>query len=506
MRSSPSDPGPSDPGPSDAIVVNDGGPSDLGAPAAVAALPVTIESVRSDPDFAPDALDIRQRSPLKRLLPQTMFGRSLLLIVLPLVLLQIIATWVFYARHWETVSRRFSTGVAGDIGMLIEAMRFADTELELTRLLENASGLTGINFSIARGATLPQPLTAGGSLFEDQLDIALRERVARPYQIDAVSDPRDIRIHVQLPESVLAADVPRKRLYTSTTYIFILWMIGSSLVLVSVAAVFLRNQVRSLRRLAAAAEGFGKGRPVAFSKIEGALEVRQAAAAFMQMRDRIQRQIRQRTEMLAGVSHDLRTPLTRMKLALELMDGGPAAAGLKSDVAEMERLVNLYLDFARGEGTETPALTDIALLLEDLAAAARREGTPLVLDQPAGQPGGPLLPAGLVLLVRPNALRRCLANLIANARRYGRHVWLSSMALEDGVDILIDDDGPGIPAAERDRVFQPFIRLDTSRNPSTGGIGLGLTIARDVARSHGGDVRLETSPHGGLRARVHLPR
>jgi two-component system osmolarity sensor histidine kinase EnvZ len=507
MRSSPSDPGPSDPGPSDpgpsdAIVVNDGGPSDLGAPAAVAALPVTIESVRSDPDFAPDALDIRQRSPLKRLLPQTMFGRSLLLIVLPLVLLQIIATWVFYARHWETVSRRFSTGVAGDIGMLIEAMRFADTELELTRLLENASGLTGINFSIARGATLPQPLTAGGSLFEDQLDIALRERVARPYQIDAVSDPRDIRIHVQLPESVLAADVPRKRLYTSTTYIFILWMIGSSLVLVSVAAVFLRNQVRSLRRLAAAAEGFGKGRPVAFSKIEGALEVRQAAAAFMQMRDRIQRQIRQRTEMLAGVSHDLRTPLTRMKLALELMDGGPAAAGLKSDVAEMERLVNLYLDFARGEGTETPALTDIALLLEDLAAAARREGAPLVLDQP----GGPLLPAGLVLLVRPNALRRCLANLIANARRYGRHVWLSSMALEDGVDILIDDDGPGIPAAERDRVFQPFIRLDTSRNPSTGGIGLGLTIARDVARSHGGDVRLETSPHGGLRARVHLPR
>jgi two-component system osmolarity sensor histidine kinase EnvZ len=457
-------------------------------------------AVGDPPDFAPDALDIRQHSQFKRLLPQTMFGRSLLLIVLPLVLVQIIATWVFYARHWETVSRRLSTGVAGDIGMLIEAMRFADTELELTRLLENASGLTGINFSIARGATLPQALTAGGSLFEDQLDIAMRERVARPYQIDAVSDPRDIRIHVQLPESVLAADVPRKRLYTSTTYIFILWMVGSSLVLVSVAALFLRNQVRSLRRLAAAAEGFGKGRPVAFSKIEGALEVRQAAAAFMQMRDRIQRQIRQRTEMLAGVSHDLRTPLTRMKLAIELMEEDPAAAGLKSDVAEMERLVNLYLDFARGEGTETPALTDIAVLLDDLAAATRREGTPLALDQPAG------LSDGVVLLVRPNALRRCLANLIANARRHGQHVWLSSVPVEDGIDILVDDDGPGIPMAERDRVFQPFVRLDASRNPSTGGVGLGLTIARDVARSHGGDVRLETSPHGGLRARVHLPR
>jgi len=451
---------------------------------------------RKPPADAPADLDIRQRSRIKRLLPQTMFGRSLLLIVMPLVLVQIIAIWVFYARHWETVSRRLSSDVAGDIGMVIEAMRFADNALELTRLLENASGLTGIAFSVAPGTSLAQPVPASGALFEDQLRTALRERVGRPYQIDAVSDPRDIRMQVQLADGVLTADVPRKRLYTSTTYIFLLWMIGSALVLLSVAALFLRNQVKSLRRLAAAAEGFGKGRPVAFSKIEGALEVRQAAAAFMQMRDRIQRQIRQRTEMLAGVSHDLRTPLTRMKLALELIDCGPIAGGLKSDVAEMERLINLYLDFARGEGTEIPVETDIALLIEDLAATTRRDGTPLAVDQPAG----------LIVPVRPNALRRCLANLIANARRYGQHVWLSSVPVEDGVDILVDDDGPGIPLAERDRVFQPFIRLDPSRNPSTGGVGLGLTIARDVARSHGGDVRLENSPYGGLRARVHLPR
>src|SRR5713226_9502265 len=186
------------------------------------------------------------------------------------------------------------------------------------------------------------------------------ERVGRPYRMDAVSDPKDIHVRVQLPDGLLVAEVPRTRGYTSTTYIFILCMVGSSLVLLCVAALFLRNQVKSLRLLAAAAEGFGKGRPVAFTKIEGALEVRQAAAAFMQMRDRIQRQIRQRTEILAGVSHDLRTPLTRMKLALELMEGDPAASGLKSDVVEMERLINLYLDFARGEGTESPVETDIA--------------------------------------------------------------------------------------------------------------------------------------------------
>jgi two-component system osmolarity sensor histidine kinase EnvZ len=474
-------------------------PSDANVIAADMAAEVTAETAplaTPPPDVAADALIVRQRSWIKRMLPQTMFGRSLLLIVMPLVLVQIIATWVFYARHWETVSRRLSADTAGDIGLVIDAMRYADTELELSRLLENASGLTGIAFSIAADAALPPAEQPGGSLLEEQLRLAMNERVGRPYRMDAVSDPRDIHIQVQLAHGVLAAEVPRNRVYTSTTYVFVLWMIGSSLVLLSVAILFLRNQVRSLRRLAAAADGFGKGRPVAFSKLEGALEVRQAAAAFMQMRDRIQRQIRQRTEILAGVSHDLRTPLTRMKLALELMEGDPTVAGLKADVAEMERLVNLYLDFARGEGTERPVETDIVPLIEDLAAATRRDGTVLAVAQPEE----------LVVPVRPNALRRCLGNLIANARRYGKHVWLSSVPVEDGVDILVDDDGPGIAPAERERVFQPFVRLDPSRNPSTGGIGLGLTIARDVARSHGGDVRLETSPHGGLRARVHLPR
>jgi two-component system osmolarity sensor histidine kinase EnvZ len=471
-------------------------PSSAGAAAGAAAEPAAAPTPAAPTDIAPDALHIRQRRWIKRLLPQSMFGRSLLLIVMPIVLLQIIATWIFYDRHWEAVAYRFSADVAGDIAMTIDAMKLTGSAAERDRLLARVAIVSELGFTLHRGAGLPASKRSSGTILEKQLKHAMIERVRRPFSIDARSFPHRVLVAVQLGDRVLAVDVPLSRLYTPTTYIFILWMVGSSLVLLCVAAVFLRNQVKSLRRLAAAAESFGKGRPVAFTKLEGALEVRQAAAAFIQMRNRIQRQIGQRTEMLAGVSHDLRTPLTRMKLALELMDRDPAADGLKSDVAEMERLVNLYLDFARGEGTERPVDTDIALLIEDLAAASRRDGMPLLVDQPAE----------LVVPVRPNSLRRCLANLIANARRYGQHVWLSSVSVEDGVDILVDDDGPGIPAAERDRVFQPFIRLDPSRNPATGGIGLGLTIARDVARSHGGDVRLETSPYGGLRARVHLPR
>jgi two-component system, OmpR family, osmolarity sensor histidine kinase EnvZ len=450
----------------------------------------------SAPELALGDLDIRQRGLLKRLLPQSMFGRSLLLIVMPLVLLQVIATWIFYDRHWESVSYRFSSDVAGDVAMVIDAMKKTGSAAERGRLFDRTTAITELNFAFRPGAALPPAKPSGGWILRPQLRHAMVDRVRRPFAIDTRSTAHHVLLAVQLREGVLDIDIPLSRLYTPTTYIFILWMVGSSLVLLAVAALFLRNQVKSLRRLAAAAERFGKGQPVAFTKLEGAREVRQAGAAFMQMRDRIERQIRQRTEMLAGVSHDLRTPLTRMKLALELMPDDPVTAELKSDVTEMERLVHLYLDFARGEGTETPIETDIALLIEELAAAARRDGTPLAVSEPPE----------LVLQVRPNALRRCLANLVANARQYGKHVWLSSEPAADGIDILVDDDGPGIPPADRDRVFRPFIRLDASRNQSTGGLGLGLTIARDVARSHGGDVRLETSPHGGLRARIHLPR
>jgi two-component system, OmpR family, osmolarity sensor histidine kinase EnvZ len=438
----------------------------------------------------------RPASGIKRLLPRGMFGRSLLIVVIPLILLQAIATWIFYDRHWAAVSWRLASGVAGDIALTIEAAKTTSSDAETARLLARAAAATDLDFALQRGARLPPLGKPRGSLLGDQLASNLKERVGLPYRIDAGSDPQAVKIAIQLPQGVLAVTAPRKRLYSSTTYIFVMWMVGSSLVLLAIAAVFLRNQVKSLRRLAAAADSFGKGRPVPYFKVEGAAEIRRAAIAFMTMRDRIERQIRQRTEMLAGVSHDLRTPLTRMKLALELLPRDPVVDELKSDVGEMERMVHFYLEFLRGEGAEAPVETDLALLLEDVAAAARREGAGLSL----------VTPSEYAMPVRPNALRRCLGNLIGNARRHGSHLWLTGLAGADGIDILVDDDGPGIPPDDRERVFQPFVRLDPSRNPSTGGVGLGLTIARDVARSHGGDVRLETSPQGGLRVRVHLPK
>jgi two-component system osmolarity sensor histidine kinase EnvZ len=440
--------------------------------------------------------EIQPRGWIKRVLPRTMFGRSLLIVVMPLILLQAIATWIFYDRHWAAISWRLSTGVAGDVAFMVEALEHGGPDAAAARLLTRGGALTDIHFALAHGKHLPPPAPPSGTLLEGQLTQAMQGRVNLPWRIERLNSQDGPRIEVQLARGVLTAEVPWNRLYSYTTYIFIMWMVGSSLVLLAVATLFLRNQVKSLRRLAAAADSFGKGHRVAFFKIEGAVEIRRAAVAFMTMRDRIQRQIRQRTQMLAGVSHDLRTPLTRMKLALEILGDDPAVDELKSDVAEMEHMVLGYLDFARGEGSETPVETDLALLLEEVAVAMRREGTELSLAAPSEY----LLP------VRPNALKRSLVNLIGNARRHGSHVWLTAAPDEDGIDLLVDDDGPGIAPADRDRVFRAFVRLDASRNPSTGGVGLGLTIARDVARGHGGDVLLESSPQGGLRARLHLPR
>jgi len=433
---------------------------------------------------------------LKEALPHSLLGRSLLILVMPLVVLQLVSAYVFYGSHWETVARRLAKGVAGDIGAVIESMR-AFPDPEQRRMLQSiAASRMELDVRFDPGGILPnQPRREPSGLLEQALAEAIEERVQRPYRIDVDSLEREVVILVQLSDGLLEVYAPKKRLFTSTTYVFLLWMLGTAMLVFGIATVFMRNQVRSVRKLAVAADRFGKGQDVLAFKPEGATEVRQAGQAFNLMRERIQRQIRQRTEMLAGVSHDLRTPLTRMRLQLALMGEVEGRAGMEEDLSEMERMIEGYLAFARGEGTEQPTATDLALVVEEVVGRFRRQGACLDLHSEGAVP----------MTLRPDAMGRVLANLIGNALRYGGHVWVRVGRRGGAAEVLIDDDGPGIPPAQRDEVFRPFTRLEESRNPGTGGVGLGLSIARDIVRTHGGDVMLEDSPRGGLRVRLRLP-
>lgn len=432
---------------------------------------------------------------LKRLAPQGLLGRSLLIIILPLVMLQLVSTYVFYGSHWETVAKRLAKGLAGDIGTIIESMRAFPGDDERNIILSVAASRMELDARFLPGAILPnQPDAAPSGLLERALTEAMEERVQRPFRIDTESLEREVVIRVQLSDGMLEIFAPKKRLFSSTTYVFILWMLGTAMLLFGIATVFMRNQVRSVRKLALAADRFGKGQDADF-KPEGAREVRQAAQAFNLMKSRIQRQIQQRTEMLAGVSHDLRTPLTRMKLQLAIMGDVDGRAELEEDIAEMESMVEGYLAFARGEGSEQPEPTDLPGLVDEVVSRFRRQGAVIDLHH-EGE---------IVMPLRPDSLSRALGNLVGNAIRYAGHVWVRVGLRGEVAEVLVDDDGPGIPADRREEVFKPFTRLESSRNSGTGGVGLGLTIARDIVRTHGGDVVLEDSPLGGLRARVRLP-
>jgi two-component system osmolarity sensor histidine kinase EnvZ len=439
---------------------------------------------------------------LERMLPRSLLGRSILIIVTPIVLLQVISAWVFYDSHWNTVTKRLAQSVAGEIGAVTRLMPRigtapSDSEVAINTLFETARDDLELELDFKLGEILPNdPTIMRQNLVDRQLAKALEDRVERPFIIDSRSLEKYIEIHVQLADGVLHVVVLRRRLFSSTTYVFLLWMVGTSLALLAVATLFMRNQVKPIKRLAQAADDFGKGREVEDFRAEGATEVALAGQAFNQMRNRIRRQIGQRTEMLAGVSHDLRTPLTRMKLQLAMMGDGGDIGDLKKDVADMERMIGAYLAFARGEGMEQPAPTDLAEVVADVAGDARRQGAKIDLTLPE---------RSVVVPLRRDAFRRALDNVIGNAHRYAGTIAVTMALRPRHVEVMVDDDGPGIPAEAREDVFKPFFRLEQSRNQATGGTGLGLTIARDIIRGHGGDLVLSDAPGGGLRAVLRLP-
>jgi two-component system osmolarity sensor histidine kinase EnvZ len=432
----------------------------------------------------------------KRLLPRSLLGRSLLIIVTPLIVVQGISTWIFYERHWDSVTRWLARSLVGEIDTIIHHMRDYPEPKNRAWILENARLKLGLDVEFKPGALLPAgPPPIANNIPERELIAEMQQSIRRRFTLDTTTYPRQIEIKVQLPRGVLRVLATDKRLSSPTTLVFIAWSSGSALVLFIVATIFMRNQVRPIRRLASAAESFGKGRDVPNFKPTGAREVRQASSAFIRMRARIKRQIAQRTEMLAGVSHDLRTPITRMKLQLEMLKDGEGAEGLRADIAEMEGMLDEYLAFARGEGGEAPVDTDLKALLSEVVRGHQGNGKDVTLEAKGA----------LTVAVRPTAFKRAVTNLVNNAVAHGEHVKIAAKRAGETIEITVDDDGPGIPRAKRREAFKAFARLDPARSPDKGGVGLGLTIARDIMRGHGGEVALEDSPAGGLRARLSLP-
>ena len=433
---------------------------------------------------------------IKNFLPKSLLGRALLIIVMPLIILQLVSATIFYETHWAKVSRKLAYGLVGDIATLVELLRLDNTDRSLKSIQALASQNMGLSVRLKKNQILSKVAEAEQNWnIEDSFVKVLRSSLQRPFNIKESTIEKHILVNIQLSEGVLQVEFARKRLFSSTTYVFVLWMVGTSMILFGLATIFMRNQVKPIRRLAIAAEDFGKGRDTPNFKPEGAIEVRQASSAFISMRDRIKRQVSRRTEMLAGVSHDLRTPITRMKLQLELLKENKNTGELARDLSEMEHMLEGYLAFARGEGEELPKEVDVVKLVKQVIEDVKKNCANISLSSEKR----------VLISLRPNLFRRCIANLIENADRYASAVSVQLTVEVGFVKILIDDNGPGISEELRDQVFRPFFRLDDSRNLDTGGVGLGLAIARDAIISHGGEIELQDSPTGGLRVMLKLP-
>ena len=435
------------------------------------------------------------RRAIKRRIPRSLFGRSLLIIVLPIVVMQAAVGWAFFDAQWRTVTRQLSEALAGDVAWDVEAYEADPSPAAFARIAERAERVQSLSVAFQPGRVIPtgrRPSLI--PTFDQSLRTAVDDRIAQSFWIDATRYPAYVDIRVQVKGGVLRFLSPRERAFSTKGPVFIFWLTLVTVLLTGVAVAFIRNQVRAIERLAVAADAFGRGVDVEF-KPYGAAEVRLAAQAFIDMKNRIQRHIDQRTILLAAVSHDLRTPLTRLKLEAALAEPGPRVDAIKRDLDDMGHMIDGYLAFARGEDGEAAETVLIAPILEAVAADARVAGAEVTMQ----------VEPGLAARLRPNSVRRALSNLALNAAAHAGAVRISGRLDGAALHLCVDDDGPGIAPDRYEEAFRPFSRLDASRNQNRQGVGLGLAIARDLARSHGGDVILSRSDLGGLRAELRLP-
>ncbi|MGY3235940.1 two-component system osmolarity sensor histidine kinase EnvZ [Bradyrhizobium sp. USDA 4472] len=429
-------------------------------------------------------------------MPTGLYARALLIMIVPMVILQSVVAFVFMERHWNTVTRRLSAAVVQDIAALIDIYKGYPQDKDREQIRRIALQRLQLTVDFLPPGDMPPPGPKPFfSLLDQTLSVQLGRQIGRSFWIDTVGRSNLVEIRIQLDDAVMRVFAQRSAAYASNSEIFLFWMVGTSSILLIVSVLFLRNQIKPILRLADAAESFGKGREAPNFRPRGAREVRRAAGAFLEMKSRIERAMEQRTAMLAGVSHDLRTILTRFKLELALIGDNPELEGMRKDVDEMSMMLEDYLAFARGDSGEQSQPTDMVQALEELRSDAERHGHAATVTF-SGLP---------VVTVKPASFKRCLANLVTNAARYGKAIAISGQRDHRYLTVTVDDDGPGIPVHLREEVFKPFLRLDNARNQDEGGTGLGLAIARDIARLHGGDITLGDSPMGGLRASVRIP-
>lgn len=436
---------------------------------------------------------------VSNILPKGLYARALIIIIAPVVLLQSVVAFVFMERHWQTVTRRLSDATSRDISVLLSVYESYPHEDKYEKLIRMARDDLNLSIQILPAQDLP---LARPKPFFDLLDRTLsdkiRKQIGKPFWIDTVGRSHLVEVRIKLEKAVFRVLARRSQTYASNTHIFLLWMVGTSLVLLTVAILFLRNQIKPILRLANAAERFGKGQsaPEDF-RPRGAREVRQAAISFMEMRNRIERQMEQRTTMLAGVSHDLRTILTRFRLQLALFDKSEEAREMLSDVDEMQAMLEDYMAFAQGDSSEESSQVNIRRLLQEIRKQTARESCEIMLKIPG---------EAIVVPLRRHAFKRAVTNVTSNAVRFSTHITIEVVKRKNWLTIRVDDDGPGIPEQEREEVFRPFYRLDEARGQDTGiNTGLGLSIARDIVRSHGGDITLSESRMGGLQATIRVP-
>ncbi len=428
---------------------------------------------------------------MKKFLPKSLLGRSLIILIAPLILVQLVTNFVFLDRHLDSVTKLLSNNIVGMAKTLVDLKKSPEGN-DLAKMVAISNFEWKYQFLPHKkiNKSIRPPDSWAESFLIDQLN----ERLPYPYTLQ--QNDQHLILSIQLDDGVMVLKFVRKKLMSKATPLVFFWAIGMSILCLIIAALFMRNQIKPIKLLAEMTESFGKGEPIQDLRTTGSLEIRQLAKAFNIMRERIERQINQRIEMLAGISHDLRTPLTRMKLELAMLPKNEAQKALGTDVHEMESMINEYLDFVRGDNREEPKEINISNLIMDQVRVFKDQKFQIEVQN---------IPNLLIMRIRPHAFKRCLANLLDNAKCYATKAIVSTEIKNKTLCIHVDDNGPGIPKSKRQDIFKPFYRLDTSRNKKTGGVGLGLSIVQDIIHAHGGEMKVSDSSLGGTRMTILLP-